>query len=155
MAGDWERERGGSPGPSEPWGAGDWAPDSSDGRRGPGERSSPSHYGAEHGFGGFQGDYGGGTGQGGFGGQGDYRGSSGRQSFSSGAQHGGWHQDDQYRSWRARQIEQMDRDYQDYCREHSGRFHSDFDGWRQGRQARAAAADAGAAPEAGGGGPKP
>lgn len=43
------------------------------------------------------------------------------------------HQDDHYRSWRDRQIEALDRDYEDYCREREQQFHSDFDSWRSQR----------------------
>ena len=50
----------------------------------------------------------------------------GRRSFSS-------HPDDHYRSWRDKQIEALDRDYQDYCREREQQFHQDFDSWRQER----------------------
>ena len=45
-------------------------------------------------------------------------------------------QDDHYRSWRNRQMEALDRDYQDYCREREQQFHRDFDDWRQNRQNR-------------------
>jgi hypothetical protein len=54
--------------------------------------------------------------------------------------HGGWErsspkfrstQDDHYLSWRARQIEALDRDYADYCREREQQFHEDFDSWRR------------------------
>jgi hypothetical protein len=48
----------------------------------------------------------------------------------------GFHQDDHYRSWRARQIEQMDRDYEEYCRDRQQSFHTDFGSWRQSRQAQ-------------------
>ena len=44
------------------------------------------------------------------------------------------HQDDHYRSWRDRQIEALDRDYADYCREREQQFHSDFDAWRSRRR---------------------
>jgi len=44
------------------------------------------------------------------------------------------HQDDHYRSWRDKQIDALDRDYADYCREREQQFHNDFDGWRQQRQ---------------------
>ena len=84
-----------------------------------------SRYGPEHGFGGFQGDLSGGREQGGFGGAGDYI--RGRTNFSS-------HPDDHYRSWRQRQIEALDRDYADYCREREQQFHQDFDTWRSNRQ---------------------
>ena len=80
-----------------------------------------SHYGPEHGYGGFQGDYSrGGREQGGFGGAGDY--SEGRRSFSA-------HPDDHYRSWRDRHMQSLDRDYEDYCREREQAFHRDFDSW--------------------------
>ena len=151
------RERGSSSfdeGPhAEPWGGGDWADSGGGGRggqsggtdrgrmqswnegNGGGSRrgSEESHYGSEHGFGGFQGDYSGGGGQGGFGGEGDHRG--GRQNFSGGGSRS-FGQDDHYRSWRARQIEQMDRDYEEYCRDRQQSFHTDFGSWRQNRQAQ-------------------
>jgi hypothetical protein len=46
------------------------------------------------------------------------------------------HQDDHYRSWRDRQMEALDRDYQDYCREREQQFRSDFDSWRRNREQR-------------------
>jgi hypothetical protein len=58
----------------------------------------------------------------GFGGAGDF--SQGRRSFSA-------HPDDHYRSWRDRHIGELDRDYQDYCRERELQFHRDFDDWRR------------------------
>jgi hypothetical protein len=54
-------------------------------------------------------------------------------SFGSG-------QDDHYRSWRDRQLAELDRDYDDYCREREQKFHSDFDSWRQGRSSRSPSA---------------
>lgn len=44
--------------------------------------------------------------------------------------------DDQhgYRSWRDRQIDEFDRDYDEYRREHHQRFASEFATWRQARQ---------------------
>jgi hypothetical protein len=42
-------------------------------------------------------------------------------------------QHDHYRSWRDRQMEALDRDYADYCREREQQFHSDFDSWRSQR----------------------
>jgi hypothetical protein len=90
------------------------------------ERGSGSGYGREHGFGGFQGDYGrSGQSQGGFGGRGDWERSP--RNFSS-------HQDDHYRSWRDRQVSALDQDYHDYCREREQQFHQDFDSWRKNRQ---------------------
>jgi hypothetical protein len=54
------------------------------------------------------------------------QGQEGRRSFSS-------HPDDHYRSWRDRQVQALDRDYEDYCREREQQFHSDFDSWREQR----------------------
>ena len=42
-------------------------------------------------------------------------------------------QDDHYRSWRDKQMEALDRDYADYCREREQQFHQDFDSWRTQR----------------------
>jgi hypothetical protein len=42
-------------------------------------------------------------------------------------------QDDHFRSWRAKQVEALDRDYADYCREREEQFHHDFDTWRSQR----------------------
>lgn len=86
-----------------------------------------SRYGREHGYGGFQGDFSGGREQGGFGGQGDY--ARGRRSFSS-------RPDDHYLSWRQKQIEALDRDYEEYCQECEQRFEQDFQSWRRNRQSR-------------------
>ena len=61
----------------------------------------------------------------GFGGSNEWR--EERSSFRS-------HPDDHYRSWRDRQIQSLDRDYEDYCREREQQFHQDFDSWRQNRQ---------------------
>jgi hypothetical protein len=44
------------------------------------------------------------------------------------------HQDDHYRSWRDKQMEALDRDYADYCKEREQQFHSDFDTWRSQRR---------------------
>ena len=54
--------------------------------------------------------------------------SEGRQSFSS-------HPDDHYRSWRDKQMQSLDRDYAEYCREREQEFHRDFDSWRSQRHA--------------------
>ena len=58
------------------------------------------------------------------------------------------HPDDHYRSWRERHMSELDRDYEEYCRECEQQFHRDFDNWRQNRGQRdngtkATAADAG------------
>ena len=68
--------------------------------------------------------------QSGFGGSNEWRGGQGsRESGSYSA-----NPDDHYRSWRDRQMQSLDRDYQDYCREREQQFHQDFDSWRQSRQ---------------------
>lgn len=41
---------------------------------------------------------------------------------------------DPYRSWRSRQIEDFDRDYDEYRRENQAKFEQDFGTWRQNRQ---------------------
>jgi hypothetical protein len=43
-------------------------------------------------------------------------------------------QDDHYLSWRDKQMDALDRDYADYCREREQQFHSDFDNWRSQRR---------------------
>jgi len=86
-----------------------------------------SGYGREHGYGGSQGEYRGAGQQGGFGGSNEWR--EGGRNYSA-------HPDDHYRSWRDRQMQSLDRDYQDYCREREQQFHQDFDSWRQTRQQR-------------------
>jgi hypothetical protein len=44
--------------------------------------------------------------------------------------------DDHYRSWRDRQMAELDRDYQEYCREREQQFHREFDDWRSNRGRR-------------------
>jgi len=73
----------------------------------------------------------------------------GNQTFGSS-------QDDHYRSWRDRQMSELDRDYDDYCREREQQFHSDFDSWRRNRSSQSPSAttnapgsDLGAAANAG------
>ena len=61
-----------------------------------------------------------------FGSNGDFR--ENRRSFSA-------HPDDHYRSWRERHMSELDRDYEDYCREREQAFHQDFDTWRNQRHA--------------------
>jgi hypothetical protein len=41
--------------------------------------------------------------------------------------------DPHYRAWRQRQLDELDRDYDDYRRENQSRFESDFGGWRERR----------------------
>jgi hypothetical protein len=41
--------------------------------------------------------------------------------------------DPHYSEWRRRQIEEIDRDYDEYCRENASRFESEFGTWREKR----------------------
>jgi hypothetical protein len=43
--------------------------------------------------------------------------------------------DEQYLTWRDKQIEALDRDYAEYCREREQQFHQDFNSWRRQRRA--------------------
>ena len=56
------------------------------------------------------------------------RGTSSREDFRS------RHDDPHYSSWRQRQIDELDRDFDDYRRENQSRFEDDFGNWRQRRQ---------------------
>ncbi|HEX3675825.1 MAG TPA: hypothetical protein VHU79_00310 [Sphingomicrobium sp.] len=56
--------------------------------------------------------------------QGEY--DEGRRNFST-------NPDDHYRSWRDRHMSELDRDYEDFCRERERQFHSDFNAWRRER----------------------
>jgi hypothetical protein len=69
-----------------------------------------------------------------FGGSGDRddrssqsRGGSGGQGFGSG-------HDPHYSEWRQRQIDDLDRDYDEYRREHQSKFETEFGSWRSKRQ---------------------
>lgn len=44
--------------------------------------------------------------------------------------------DRHYHSWRQRQLDELDRDYDQYCRERQERFESDFGTWRQNRMSK-------------------
>lgn len=57
----------------------------------------------------------------------------GRQGGQSGGYGGGIH-DPHYSEWRQRQIADLDRDYDEYRREHQSRFEQEFGGWREKRQ---------------------
>lgn len=46
----------------------------------------------------------------------------------------GTHHDRHYGEWRQRQLEELDRDYEDYARENRSRFEDDFSSWRERRQ---------------------
>ena len=44
--------------------------------------------------------------------------------------------DPHYHSWRQRQLDDLDRDYEDYRRENQAKFEDDFGRWRERRQAK-------------------
>lgn len=46
---------------------------------------------------------------------------------------GGSDHDPHYSEWRRRQIDQLDRDYDEFRREHQSRFHEEFGAWRERR----------------------
>jgi hypothetical protein len=48
----------------------------------------------------------------------------------------GAHHDRHYGEWRARQVDELDRDYDDYARENRSRFEDDFTSWRERRQGK-------------------
>jgi hypothetical protein len=56
---------------------------------------------------------------------------SGASFYGVGAPH-----DRHYGEWRARQLDELDRDYDDYARENRARFEDDFTSWRERRQGK-------------------
>lgn len=44
--------------------------------------------------------------------------------------------DRHYANWRQRQLDELDRDYDRYCRERQQRFENDFGGWRESRMSK-------------------
>jgi len=63
------------------------------------------------------------------GGEGYFRGNSVYEESSSRSRP----MDPHYHSWRSRQIDEFDRDYEDYRRENQAKFEDDFSNWRQRR----------------------
>lgn len=61
-------------------------------------------------------------------------GASSTYGLGAGQNHDDWGRDLNYRSWRDRQIESLDRDYDEYRRENQSKFDQEFTGWRQTRQ---------------------
>ena len=76
---------------------------------------------------------GGGRGDAGYG-AGYYGGGSQDRGDQGRATRGSQGHDPNYRSWRDRQMDSFDRDYDEYRREHQSRFESEFKTWREGRQ---------------------
>lgn len=74
------------------------------------------------------------TGYGSMGGMGG-RGSTARSraAIREAQQQGSRGHDPHYSEWRRRQIETLDRDYEDYCRENQSRFEREFGAWREER----------------------
>jgi hypothetical protein len=70
-----------------------------------------------------------------------------------GNQRFGTSEHDYYRSWRDRQMQELDRDYDEFRREREQKFHEDFDSWRRRRQqnpsAMSTSPELGATPNAG------
>ena len=99
------------------------------GRSGPSERSSYGAFGTsdEYGRGGAQ--FISGSGFDRDWGQGDF----GQSGFGSGRSGGRSQWDDNYRRWREQQIAQLDRDYEEYCRDCQDQFEQDFGSWRSSR----------------------
>lgn len=64
------------------------------------------------------------------------RGAGATSSYGLGAgpSHDNWGFDPHYSSWRRRQLEALDHDYEEYQRENQSRFESDFHSWRNTRQ---------------------
>ena len=55
--------------------------------------------------------------------------------YGAGGRRGG-RNDPHYSEWRARQIDELDRDYDEFARENQSRFEQEFSSWRERRQAK-------------------
>jgi hypothetical protein len=84
------------------------------GYRGAGDRFASDYYSADYGAG-----YG--------------AGATMNWGLGAGREHDSWGQDPNYRAWRRRQMDALDRDYDEYRRENEQRFHKDFGSWRSNR----------------------
>lgn len=62
----------------------------------------------------------------------DYR----RTSFAGSSERGQRLHDPHYHEWRQRQIDSLDRDYDDYRRENQSKFENEFGSWRERRQSK-------------------
>ena len=94
-----------------------------------GRYADPARYGGGGGF--ARGGYAGET-------YGVGRGAGATSTYGLGARgdHDGWGRDPNYSAWRRRQLEALDRDYDEYRRENESRFHEDFGSWRNQRQSQ-------------------
>lgn len=124
----WNRERPGERGDRD-----GWFSDSVGGERGRRRGGSGAGYGMRErepwGAGGFGGDDDRGSGYG-SGGSSRY---SGAMRDQGGRGLGGDIHDPHYSEWRRRQIEDLDRDYEEYRREHQSKFEQEFGSWRSKR----------------------
>jgi hypothetical protein len=59
-----------------------------------------------------------------------------RRTSFAGSSERSQHHDPHYQSWRQRQVEDLDRDYEEYRREHQAKFESEFGSWRSQRQTK-------------------
>ncbi|HVM37058.1 MAG TPA: DUF2171 domain-containing protein [Sphingomicrobium sp.] len=59
-----------------------------------------------------------------------------RRTSFAGSSDRSHHPDPHYQSWRQRQVEDLDREYEEYRRENQARFESDFGNWRSQRQTK-------------------
>ena len=57
-----------------------------------------------------------------------------RRSSFAGSRERSQHNDPHYQEWRERQLNELDRDYEDYHRERQSHFENDFGSWRERRQ---------------------
>jgi hypothetical protein len=71
---------------------------------------------------------------GGFGGAEAYGSGASRYAAIRDQERGGDLHDPHYAEWRRRQIEDLDRDYDEYRREHQSKFESEFGSWRSKRE---------------------
>jgi len=118
----WHRDR-----PGEPGWLGGSSRDEGYGRTrasGGGGASSEDQYGYDRAPGGSAG----------FGRSGYDAGYGGRGFPSRSGQTGAGRHDDHYSMWRQRQIDEIDRDYDEYRREHQSQFEQEFGSWRSKRQ---------------------
>jgi hypothetical protein len=116
---------GDSPGGYVSGGAADWQGQRFD-RTDPGQTGTHGTHPIASPFGGApSGDYGAGAG--------GFRSSARRYALLRESGEQGGQQDPHYSQWRNRQLEQLDRDYEEYCRECESRFEDDFSAWRSRR----------------------
>lgn len=61
-------------------------------------------------------------------------GATGSYGLGAGRDRDQWGHDPNYHAWRSRQLDELDREYADYRREHQSKFDSDYSSWRENRQ---------------------